>query len=88
MNILETSYKLIIFYYSYVQDYIYKIGKTNYHLQVTSLNADAIRISPHLELIGGPARCHSTSDQGSLLASICFPPNNFKQGCYMRITIW
>ena len=68
MNILETSYKLKFFYYSYVQDYFYKIGKTNYHLQVRTLpqsalvhtlswSVDWLVAVPHLT----KAHCHPSS---------------------------
>ena len=36
------------------------------------------RVGPHPELIDGLARCCSTSDWGTSLALIRFPPDNFK----------
>ena len=36
------------------------------------------RVGPHPELIDGLAHCRSTSNWGTSLAPIRFPPNNFK----------
>ena len=72
MNILETSYKLRIFYYSYVQDYIYKIGKTNYHLQVRMLPQSALVHTlswsvDRLIAVPHPTRAHCQPPFASLL---------------------